>query len=199
MRDPSRRSARRPRPVHAQGGSDAPGHPEDALGDPQAAARIICLRLLEHRARSRTELQDALRAKGIPDEDARAVLDRYLEVGLIDDQELARAMVADRHRDRGLAGRALMRELDRRGIDPQLAASAVSVIDREAEHQRACEVVRKRLPRMAGLAPLTRDRRLVGLLLRKGYDPGLAYEVVRSEWAAFGHDPPDDLTSDEPF
>ncbi|MCW2604311.1 MAG: hypothetical protein JWN61_2446 [Pseudonocardiales bacterium] len=188
MRDPSRRgSARRPAPVDAQDG----GHPEDPPGDPQAAARIICLRLLDSRARSRTELETALRAKGIPDDDARVVLDRYREVGLIDDQELARAMVADRHRERGLGRRALLRELDRRGIDPVLADSAVSVIDRDVERQRASELVRKRLPRLAGVEPLVRDRRLVGLLLRKGYEPGLAYDVIRAECAAVSVDPSD--------
>jgi regulatory protein len=181
VRDHYRGPVGRPDPVDGQG---APGHPEDPLGDPRSAARIICLRLLEHRARSRTELETALRAKGIPDQDAQAVLDRYAEVGLIDDHELARAMVADRHRDRGLGRRALLRELDRRGIDPALADSAVSVIDPDAERLRAAELVRQRLPRLGGCAPLVRDRRLVGLLLRRGYEPGLAYEVVRSECAA---------------
>lgn len=177
MRDPSRRRAPRPDRGDAQDG----GHPEDNPGDPRSAARIICLRLLDSRARSRTELETALRAKGIPDDDAQAVLDRYAEVGLIDDQELARAMVADRHRDRGLGRRALLRELDRRGIDPQLSETAVAVIDRDAERSRAAELVRKRHPRLAGLPPLVRDRRLVALLLRKGYDAGMAYEVVRAE------------------
>lgn len=179
MRDPSRRPARRSESVDAQDH----GHPEDPPGDPRTAARIICLRLLDSRARSRAELETALQAKGIPDDDARAVLDRYAEVGLIDDQELARAMVADRHRERGLGRRALLRELDRRGIDPQLSETAVAVIDRDAEHRRATELVRKRLPRVAGLPPATRDRRLLGLLLRKGYDSGLSYEVVRAECA----------------
>jgi regulatory protein len=159
----------------------APGHPEDPPGDPRAAARIICLRLLEHRARSRAELAAALRSRGIPDDDAAAVLDRYVEVGLIDDQQLARAMVADRHRDRGLGRRALLRELDRRGIDPALAGSAVAVIDADAERARAADLVRRRAARLAGLAPEVRTRRLVGLLLRKGYDAGLAFEVVRAE------------------
>jgi regulatory protein len=190
VRDPSRGSARRSDSVDAQSG----GHPEDPPGDPQTAARIICLRLLDSRARSRAELETALRDKGIPD--ARIVLDRYREVGLIDDQELARAMVADRHRERGLGRRGLLRELDRRGIDPVVADSAVSVIDRGAEWQRASELVRKRLPRLAGVAPVVRDRRLVGLLLRKGYDPGLAYDVIRAECAALADDPTDRFEPD---
>jgi regulatory protein len=146
-------------------------------------ARTICLRLLDSRARSRRELEDALAAKGVPDDDARAVLDRFAEVGLIDDRELARAMVADRHRERGLARRALLRELDRRGIDPETADAAASAVDGEAERERAAELVRKRLPRLAGLPPAVRDRRLAGLLMRKGYAAGLAFEIIRSEVA----------------
>lgn len=167
-------------------GTEPPGHPEDPLGDPQSVARAICLRLLDTRARSRRELEAALRAKGVPDDDARAVLDRYAELGLIDDRELARAMVADRHRERGLGRRALLRELERRGIDPELAAGAAAVIDRESERMRAEQLVRKRLPRLVGAPAAVRDRRLLGLLMRKGYDATVAFEAIRAVLAEDG-------------
>ena len=50
---------------------------------------MICLRLLDQRARSRAELADALRRRGVPDDAATRVLDRFVEVGLIDDAALA--------------------------------------------------------------------------------------------------------------
>ncbi|MGH3861896.1 MAG: hypothetical protein ACRDSQ_20290, partial [Actinokineospora sp.] len=45
--------------------------------DPAEQAREICLRLLEAGPRTATELATRLRAKGIPDEVATEVLDRF--------------------------------------------------------------------------------------------------------------------------
>lgn len=154
------------------------GHPEDPLGDPESVARAISLRLLERRARSRSELGEALRRRGVPDEAARTVLDRLTEVGLIDDEALAERLVEARHRERGLGSRALVRDLQRRGIDPQLARQAVAGIDRDAERERASALVRSRMAGMRAVAEPARTRRLVALLGRKGYDASLAYEVV---------------------
>lgn len=158
--------------------SAAPGHPEDPLGDPESVARAICLRLLDRRARSRAELADALRRRGVPDHAAQTVLDRLTEVGLIDDAAFADALVEARHRERGLASRALVRDLQRRGIDAELARSAVASVDRDAERARASALVRARLSSMGGVAEPARSRRLIALLGRKGYDGSLAYEVV---------------------
>ena len=78
------------------------GHPEDAPGDPAAVAKSICLRLLTGAARPRAALATALRQRGIPDDVAAGVLDRLIEVGLIDDRAYAEAFVAAKHRDRAL-------------------------------------------------------------------------------------------------
>src|SRR5580765_8358900 len=74
--------------------------------EPIAVAKEICLRLLTERARSRHELATALRRKGVPDDAARAVLDRFGEVGLIDDATFAEQWVHSRHTgSRGLGKR----------------------------------------------------------------------------------------------
>jgi regulatory protein len=160
-------------------GSDIPGDPEQPLGDPESAARIICLRLLERRARSRAELADALRRRGIPDDAASAVLDRFTEVGLIDDAAFARAWVGSRQSGRGLARRALRAELRARGVDAEVAAEAVTLVDDEDERAAARTLVRRRLAGMQRLDHATATRRLMGMLARKGYAGGLAAAVVR--------------------
>ena len=85
------------------------GHPEDDPGDPEAVAKAICLRLLTAAPRPRAGLTQALQRRGIPPEVIEAVLDRFTEVGLVDDQAYAEAFVASRHRDRGLGAAALGR------------------------------------------------------------------------------------------
>jgi regulatory protein len=161
-----------------------PGDPEQRLGDPETAARIICLRLLERRARSRAELADALRRRGIPDDAASAVLDRFTEVGLIDDVALAHTVAAAQHAERGLARRAVAGKLRSRGLSDDVIGDALTEIDTAAEQRRARELVRRRRRAVAHLPPDTQARRLVGLLARKGYSAGLAYQVVRAELAA---------------
>src|SRR5271168_5446837 len=89
---------------------------EIEVGDPEAQARQICLRLLTIAPRTRAQLAQALHRRGVPDEAAETVLSRFADVGLIDDAAFARAWVESRHYSRGLSGRALSAELRRRGV-----------------------------------------------------------------------------------
>jgi regulatory protein len=157
-------------------------------GDPYEHARQICLRLLAARPRTRAELAAALRRKGVDDETALAVLDRLSEVKLVDDEALAESVVHAGHAYQGLGRRALAARLRRRGVDEPTTSAAVSAVDRSAEEQRARELVRRRLPAMASVDEATVIRRLVSLLARKGYPPGLSYAVVREELRGAGRD-----------
>lgn len=160
-----------------------PGDPEQDLGDPEAVARAICLRLLTLRARSRAELAEALSKRGVPDESAARVLDRFVEVGLIDDAALALSLAGAQHRERGLARRAVAARLRQRGLTDQVE-SALATIDGDDERAKAVELVERRRRALAGQPLDVQARRLVGMLARKGYAPGLAYAVVRDALAA---------------
>lgn len=149
-------------------------------GDPEVTARIICLRLLDRRARSRAELAEALRKRGIPDDAATAVLDRYEEVGLVDDAALAATMAEAVHRERGLARRAVATKLRRRGLDDGTVREAVGRISGDDERSAAERLVAKKLRSMQGLPPDVQGRRLVGMLARRGYGADVAHQVVRA-------------------
>jgi regulatory protein len=168
-------------PVEAPG-IDVPGDPEQDLGDPESVARAICLRSLTQRARSRAELATALRKRGVPDDAANRVLDRFAEVGLIDDAALAAGFAHAQHHERGLARRAVAAKLQSRGLGDQVD-EALGGIDAADEQARARELVAKRRRALTGLPPEVQARRLVGLLARKGYPSGLAYAVVREALA----------------
>jgi regulatory protein len=141
-------------------------------------ARAICLRQLTNRARSRAELAATLRKRGVPDEAATRVLDRFTEVGLIDDTALAQTLAAAQHRERGLAARAVAAKLRRRGLGDDDVDTAVSDIDADSERARATTLVRARLAALADLPVPVQQRRLAGLLARKGYSASLTWEVV---------------------
>lgn len=107
------------------------------------------------------------------------MLDRFAEVGLIDDAALAERMAGAQHRERGLARRAVEAKLRRRGFDDDVVGAALTGIDSDSERARAVQLVAHRRRALAGLPIDVQTRRLVGLLGRKGYPSGVAYAVVR--------------------
>jgi len=140
--------------------------------------------LLTDRARSRSELASALDRRQVPPAAAEAVLDRLTAVGLVDDEAFAAAWVSSRHSGRGLAGRALAAELRARGVAPETVSSALAALEPETEETTARRLVVRRLADLSRADNAARERRLVGMLGRKGYPPGLARRVVREVLAA---------------
>lgn len=147
--------------------------------DPEAVARLICLRQLTAAPRTRAQLAETLRRRGVPEDAAEAVLGRFTEVGLIDDATFASAWVESRHHGRGLGRRALAAELNQRGVGRDDINAAVAMLSQETELATARALVARRLAAAANVPAQTRMRRLVGMLARKGYPAGLAYRVVR--------------------
>ena len=153
--------------------------PGSELSDPDSVARIIVLRALDRSARTRAELATTLSRRGVPDDAAERVLDRFVQVGLIDDAALADGYALAQHRERGLAGRAVAQKLRRRGVPDEALRAAIEQIDSESELDTARALVAKKRRGMSALDEQAQARRLVGMLARKGYSPGLAYRVVR--------------------
>ena len=167
-------------------GPEAPADPTGAPPDraaawesnPEQTARTICLRLLEARPRSRRELADALAKRGAPEDVAERVLDRFTEVGLVDDAEYARMLTASRVRERGLARRAVAAELRRRGVGDEESGAALATIDPDEEQAAAFRLAARRQRSLRGHAPDVQLRRLVGYLGRRGYPAGLAHRAA---------------------
>lgn len=157
-------------------------------------ARTIALRLLTAAPRSRAQLADAMAKRDVPDDVAQTVLDRFADVGLIDDAGYAEMLVRTRQQERGLARRALAVELRRKGIDPETAAGALAGVDPDSEEEAARRLVAKRLRSMSGLDDEVKRRRLAGMLARKGHSAGVSYRVVNDALAT--DDPEADADAD---
>ncbi len=166
-----------------EGGTEpetAPKPPKvTAPRDPYEHAREICLRQLSFRPRTRAELATALRKQEIADDVATSVLERYAEVGLIDDAAFAKAWVSSRHHGRGLASRALADELRRKGVESEVVVEALDELDSETEAATARVLVQRKLRSMASASPDVQFRRLVGMLARKGYPSGVVIAAVK--------------------
>jgi regulatory protein len=156
---------------------------------PAAQAQGICLRLLTTRPRSRAELADALRRRGIPEEVSESVLARLSDVGLVDDAAFAESVVHSGRRHRGLGTAALDRELRRRGVPNEVAEQAVARVRPEDEEQRARELLRRKLVTSTVRDASTLARKLGGMLARKGYPEALVWRAVREELGSDGWPP----------
>jgi regulatory protein len=156
------------------GGADPAGE-----ADPYAVARAVVLRQLAMAPRSRQQLRDKLRRRDCPDEVAESVLDRMAEVGLVDDEKFAEALVRSKQVTRGLSRRGLAHELRTTGVDRETADSVLAQVSETDEEQRARALVEARLPRLLGVGRDVAMRRLAGMLARKGYGAGLSLRVIR--------------------
>lgn len=152
--------------------------------DPEAVARTVVLRKLSVRAQTRAELQQALEAKGVPDEPAQAVLDRMVELGLVDDVVFARDWVESRQQRRHLSRRILQQELRHKGVERETIEEALKQVDGEDELAAARAIVEKRRASLDRLEPKVRYRRLAGVLGRRGYSSAVVSAVLGE---ALGH------------
>lgn len=178
------------------GSSHDPGEPpdpQDPPADPASVARTIALDLLTAMPRTRAQLAAAMARKGVPDDVALEVLDRFTEVGLINDAEFAQMWVRSRQSTQKLAPRALAVELRKRGVDEPTIAEAVNEIDRDDIEDAARALVRRKARASVGLPTQTRVRRLSGMLARKGYSSDVIMRVVRETLAEENVDVADDL------
>ena len=167
-------------------GDGFPTATEDRGTDRQAAqARAICLRLLAVAPRPRAGLAGALRRKEIPDDVASAVLDRFTELGLIDDAAYAQSYGRVKHRDRALGRAALRTELRKLGVEEEVMTTAVGAIDSDAERRRAAELIDKRIDAAMTVGSVAARRRLLGLLARRGYPADIAVPVVEEALASY--------------
>ena len=145
--------------------------------------RDIVTRRLAAAPRTRAELAVDLIERGAPSPVIDAVLDRFEELGLVDDLAFARTFVEVGHRVRGHARRLMRRDLIRRGVAEDLVEEALLTIDDDAEEQRARDVARQRIKIRPGEDPRRALSRLAGQLARRGYSPRTCFDAAREALA----------------
>ncbi len=143
-------------------------------------ARRAALNLLEYRARTRRELAQRLRKKGLPDESIERVIADLEASGLVDDEQFAQQMTKSLIRSRNLSHRAILSKLRQAGVDSD---TAQAVVEQELgdydEHSRAEQAAAQQMRHLSRLDQTTQRRRLYGYLQRRGFPHYVIAQVVQ--------------------
>ena len=145
---------------------------------PRGTAKDRALRLLGVRDRSRRELEVRLLRAGFEQEEIDRALEDLAGAGLIDDERFAAAVVEHAMSGRLSGRRAVMTGLLSKGVDRGLAERALGRLT-GTEEARAEALASRQAHRLRALEPAVAFRRLSSLLIRRGFDPGLAFAAAR--------------------
>jgi SOS response regulatory protein OraA/RecX len=157
------------------GGARRPRDPREAEGRPRAGARLLAVR--QRSRRSSSAARQAARADAVVGE-----LDRLEQVGLLDDEAFARAVVESRMGYRGESRRVVAGKLAQAGVAGDVAMAALDTAP-EAEEERAQRLAEAKASRLRGLEPNVAFQRLYGFLARRGYGSEVARQAARKALA----------------
>lgn len=143
-------------------------------------ARAAADRLLKFRPRSEHELRARLRQKGFDAPIIEQVVQALARRDLLNDRKFSQYYAAGRLLSRPVGLRALREELRRKGVAPETAAEAVTTAAAGYDELAAARALALR--RRAQWHDLPREvvqRRLAGLLQRRGFSGDIVYKVLR--------------------
>ena len=140
----------------------------------------LAYRALSTRDRTVVEMRTWLERKRVAPEAIEHAVEELTAAGFLDDARFAERYAEDKRSLDQWGGERIQRDLLRRGVPPAIADRAVAGRDREAELEAAVGLLAERV------APPADDRerdKAWRLLIRKGYEPELAYDAVRAHGA----------------
>ncbi|MBC7099719.1 regulatory protein RecX [Candidatus Bipolaricaulota bacterium] len=136
-------------------------------------------RLLSFRPRTEAELRSRLALKGCEEKLIDRVIARAKAEGLVDDRLFARLYAEDRLLGRPCSRGMLARELRAKGVSREVAERAAAEVLPELDERALAErALEGRLSLWQGLPDEVRKRRAYAFLLRRGFSPELARELV---------------------
>ena len=136
----------------------------------------LAYRAVSQRERTVAELRTFLERKRLDPDVIDEAVEELSEAGLLDDARYARRFAEDKRELEQWGGERIARDLQRRGIAPELIENVVSGRTRKDELATAVLLLEQRMP------PPRDDRerdRAWRLLIRRGYEAEIAYEAVR--------------------
>ncbi|TFD26790.1 regulatory protein RecX [Cryobacterium cryoconiti] len=163
-------------------GDEAEETPESAAAravvDRERGEAVLLLRL-RARSLSASEARAVLAGTEIDPHEIEEVIERFIELGYIDEGRLADQIVHSHHERKGLGRSGVQAEMRRRGLDSELIVEKLDEMP-DDETERAIEIACKRVGQLSRLDDQTIDRRLNAFLMRKGYNSSIVRVAVKA-------------------
>ncbi|RYQ10087.1 RecX-like protein [Bifidobacterium pseudolongum subsp. globosum] len=150
----------------------------------EEACKEAALRLLDAAARSTGGLRSKLAERGYEPQVIDAVIDRLVELRLLDDEDYAR-MVVRACVGRMMGMRGTVMELTRKGVDRAVAQSVAQEAAEQGVFDEAAWELGRSVARKARACSIeVKRRRFWSAGGRKGHDPQMLREVAHALFAA---------------
>jgi recombination protein RecA len=147
------------------------------LNDEHRRGLELAMKAVTIRERTEQELRAFLDRRRIDVPVIEGVIAEMVELGFVDDAGYARRFAEDRRLLDQWGSERIAADLGRRGIDREKIEAALGGIERADELETAIDLLNTRYQ-----TPFTGDRdrdKAWRMLVRRGYEPELAYEAVR--------------------
>lgn len=132
------------------------------------------------------EMRRFLEGKRVEPDAIEQTLAQLEREGYLDDARFARQFAEDKRLLDEWGADRIERRLHSLGVPKALVSEAVGARDRGGELEAALALLRRRFPSL-GDDPRER-RRALGVLVRKGYESELAWDVIRRHAGGTDHD-----------
>lgn len=140
-------------------------------------AKKTAMNMLAMRDHASGELRDKLLKRDFLPEAVDELIAKLQKSRLLNDEEFAERYVRAHRERRKLSRTALKRELNKKGLSADIVAGAVEDVDGEEDLAR--QVAEKKAASSRGLDYEVRERRILGMLARRGFASSVCLKVTR--------------------
>jgi regulatory protein len=148
--------------------------------DSRPSAYLDALHLLSRRALTISECRDRLLARQHQTDTVDAAIAHLLDTGALDDRQLALAHARTAVEIKGRGRLRVVRELQARGVDKEIAAEAVAeVFGEKDERSLVARALQKKLRGRPRPADAAEYARLYQYLMRQGFTPAVVVDTLR--------------------
>lgn len=142
-----------------------------------AKAKKTAMNMLAMRDHASGELRDKLLKRDFLPEAVDELIAKLQKSQLLNDEEFAARYVRAHRERRKLSRTALKRELNKKGLSAEIVSDAVEDVDGEDDLAR--QVAEKKAASTRGLDYEVRERRILGMLARRGFASSICLKVTR--------------------
>ncbi|WP_193096678.1 regulatory protein RecX [Brevibacterium sp. FME17] len=142
-----------------------------------AKAKKTAMNMLAMRDHASGELRDKLLKRDFLPEAVDELIAKLQKSRLLNDEEFAHRYVRAHRERRKLSRTALKRELNKKGLPAEIVSDAVEDVDGEDDLAR--QVAEKKAASTRGLDYEVRERRILGMLARRGFASSICIKVTR--------------------